>query len=77
MVMTLRNSVDNQRCVAAEEAFTSEGGYLSFENDGTEKHADAGREVRTPPPDFGTMLGSHVERMCGALTLFRRRFKAE
>ena len=70
--MIFRNTAENQCDVTAEEAFTSEGGYLAFENDMPEKDPEAGREVRNLSSDFGATVGRYSEGMRAALTFFCR-----
>jgi len=71
MVMAFRNNVDNRCYAAAEDAFTSEGGYLAHEADVPEKDVDADRKALYLSSDFSTMVGRYAEGMRAVLTVFR------
>jgi len=71
MVMPFRNNVDNQCYATAEDAFTSEGGYLAPEDDVPAKDADANREALHLSRDFSGMVGRYAEGMRAVLTVFR------
>ena len=71
MTMRFRNSEDNRRYVAAEDAFTSEGGYLAQEDEVLGKHADAGRENAQMSRAFRNTVDRYATEMRHVLTVIR------
>jgi len=71
MVLQFRYKVDDRRYAAAEDAFTSEGGYLALEDESLDKDADAGRKFAQRPHDFRKVIGRYAAEMHAALTILR------
>jgi hypothetical protein len=71
MTVQFRNREDTRRYAAAEDAYTSEGGYLALENEVPGKVADAGRESRELPHDFMETVGRYATGMRHVLTVVR------
>jgi hypothetical protein len=69
MVMSFRNNVDNQRYAAAEDAFTSEGGYLAPE-DNVPEGVYIDREARHPSHDGGWAVTRYAEGIRAVLAVF-------
>ncbi|HEV2607493.1 MAG TPA: hypothetical protein VGT79_05880 [Xanthomonadaceae bacterium] len=71
MTVQFRNREDTRRYAAAEDAYTSEGGYLALENEVLGKDVDADREARQLSRDFMETVGRYATEMRDALTGFR------
>ena len=71
MGMQFRNRGDNRRYAAAEDAFTSEGGYLALEDETLAPDASADREPRHPFHGFRKTVGRYAAEMGAALTTLR------
>jgi hypothetical protein len=71
MTAQFRNRQDTRRYSAAEDAFTSEGGYLAMKDDDLGKGIDTGREHPEPHRDFMGMVGRYATGMRHVLTVFR------
>ncbi|HEV2607755.1 MAG TPA: hypothetical protein VGT79_07215 [Xanthomonadaceae bacterium] len=70
MVMSFRNNVDNQRYAAAEDAFTSEGGYLAPEDNVSEESVYIDREARHPSRDCSWAVTRYAEGIRAVLAVF-------
>ena len=71
MTVQFRNREDTRRYVAAEDAYTSEGGYLALEDEAQGKGADAGREIGQLSRVFRTTVDRYATEMRHVLTVFR------
>jgi hypothetical protein len=71
MTVQFRNREDTRRYAAAEDAYTSEGGYLALEDESLGKSIDTGRENRGLPHDFMDTVGRYATGMRHVLTAFR------
>lgn len=72
MTVQFRNREDTRRYAAAEDAYTSEGGFLALEDDAPEKEADADRNLRHPSRDFKKMANRYAAGMHAAMAVFHR-----
>ena len=72
MAVQFRNREDNRRYAAAEDAFTSEGGYLVPLDELPRTQAVAYRETRLLSRDFIESMGRYATGMRDAVTGFRR-----
>lgn len=63
---------DIHRYQAAEDAFTSEGGYLAIENEALENPADADRQPSRPQPSRN--LGKMVKRCAASVGIVMATF---
>ena len=71
MAMQFRNRGDNRRYAAAEDAFTSEGGYLALEDETLAPDVGVAREPRQPFHGFRETVGRYAAEMGAVLTTFR------
>jgi hypothetical protein len=71
MSMQSRNRGDTRRYAAAEDAFTSEGGYLALEDETPGMDDNTDREARYPSRDIGGMARRYAAGMSAVLTAFR------
>ena len=73
MAVQFRNKGDTRRYAAAEDAFTSEGGYLAQESDEA-LETDSGTRSGAPHPsrDFGAAVHRYSAGVEAVLAVFRR-----
>ncbi len=71
MAMQFRNRGDNRRYAAAEEAFTSEGGYLALEDETLVQDVGVDRESQYAFSGFRKAVGRYAAEMGAVLTTFR------
>jgi hypothetical protein len=71
MAMQFRNRADSRRYAAAEDAYTSEGGYLALEDETLGQDLAIEHEPRHPFRGFRKTIGRYAAEMGAALTTFR------
>jgi hypothetical protein len=71
MTVQFRNREDTRRYAAAEDAYTSEGGYLALEDEAPGKDPDAGREIGQLSRVFRKTVDRYATEMHHVLTVFR------
>ncbi len=72
MAVQFRNKEDTRRYAAAEDAFTSEGGYLALEDDALEQDRRTDRVAPHPSRDFRAVVHRYAAGMEAVLAVFRR-----
>lgn len=71
MATRFGSKMEIRRYAAAEDAFTSEGGYLAMENEVLDADAVADHEARRPARDFRKMVKRYAAGMSTVMTTFR------
>lgn len=75
MAMQFRNREDTRRYAAAEDAFTSEGGYLARDNDVAESDSEPSHKGLHMFRDFDWTGGRYAVGMNAVLEAFRNEVR--